>query len=73
VVFGRKLDRTMIVPIRVEYVYVLASRTTTVKVYAELREPIPVPGRRSCQAHGVDATLVNGRITETESHIRMNE
>jgi hypothetical protein len=70
VVFDRKLDKSMLKPVRVEYVYELNSTIPRVKVYSELKEPIPIPDHRNCTLRGVSATLdANGRIIETEVHI----
>lgn len=73
VVFGRVIDRSMILPLQVEYVYALPTRTTRVKVYAGLKEPLPVPGRRGCQVRALGSLLEDGRITEIESHIWMED
>ena len=68
-VFGRVLDRAMIVPARVEYVYELSTRTTRVKVHADLTQPLPVPDHPDCQVRSVSAVLEDGAIVETESHV----
>ena len=69
VIFGRKLDRSMIVPIRIEYVYELSSRTTRIKVHSNLKAPLPVPGQRDCQVLTVSAVMADGHISEIESHV----
>ena len=71
VIFGQKLDRSMIVLVRIEYVYELASRTTRIKVYSNLKAPLPVPGQPDCQILGVSAVMEDGQITEIESHVWM--
>ncbi len=71
--FGYTLDRSMIVPVRVEYVYDLASRTMRIKVYANLKAPLPVPGQSDCRILGVSAILEDGSITEIESHVWIRE
>ena len=70
-VFGPALDRTMIVPVRVEYVYALSSRTTRIQVYSNLKQPLTVPGQTGCQILGVNAVMEEGHITEIESHVWM--
>jgi len=69
--FGRTLARSMIVPARVEYVFDLFSRTTRIKVYSNLKTPVPVPGQTECQIQGVSAVMEDGHITEIESHVWM--
>ena len=68
-VFGQRLDRSMIVPVRVEYVYALADRTMRIKVYSNLNAPMPVPGQDDCRILGVSAVMEEGTITEIESHV----
>jgi hypothetical protein len=70
VVFDRKLNESMLIPVSVEYVYELTSATPRVKVYSKLKQPMPVPGQESCKLRGVSAILdAEGRIIETEAHI----
>jgi hypothetical protein len=70
IVLDRKLKRTMLIPIRVEYVYELDSAIPRIKVYSKLKQPIPVPEQGTCKIKGVSAILDhNGRIIETEAHI----
>ena len=69
--FGLTLARSMIVPARVEYVYDLFSRTTRIKVYSNLKAPLPVPGQPDYHILGVGAVMEDGQITEIESHVWM--
>jgi hypothetical protein len=68
-IFGMKLDRSMLNPVRVEYVYDLSSRATRVKVHSNLKEPLAVPGQRGCQILAVGAVMEDRHITEIESHV----
>jgi len=68
-VFGRVLDRSMITPVRVEYIFELSNRARKVKVYSNLKEPMPVPGQQDCRVLGVSSILDDGNIVETESHV----
>jgi hypothetical protein len=68
-VFGRTLDRSMIIPVRVEYVYELSSRKTRVKIYSNLKEPMAVPDHHDCRISSVGAVIEDGSIIETESHV----
>ena len=70
IVFDRKLEKSMLIPVRVEYVYELSSVIPLVKVYSKLKEPLSVPGQESCKLLGVSAILNDeGSIIETEAHI----
>jgi len=70
VVFDRKLNKSMLVPVEVEYVYKLYSAIPRIKVYSELKEPMPVPGQENYKLRGVSAILDDdGQIIETEAHI----
>ncbi len=70
-VFGQTIDRPMLVPVRVEYVYELADRAMRIKVYSNLTAPLPVPGQDDCRILGVSAVMEDGSITEIESHVWM--
>lgn len=67
--FGRKLARSEIIPVRVEYIYQISSGAMEIYVYSELKEPMPVPGQPGSRVLGVRSALEEGRIVETESHI----
>ena len=70
IVFERKLDRSMLIPVRVEYVYELNSAMPTVKVYSELKEPMSVPVLENSRIRGVSAIVdADGHIIETGAHI----
>ena len=70
IVFNQTLDKSMLKPVQVEYVYKLNSVIPIVKVYSELKQPMSVPAVESCRIHGVSATLdTDGRIIETKVHI----
>jgi hypothetical protein len=72
-IFGLKLDRSMLNPVRVEYVYDLSSRTTRIKLLSSLKEPLPVPGQHGCQILSVGAEMEDGHITEIESHVWLKQ
>jgi len=70
VVMGRKLDRSMITPARVEYVYELDGRAPVIRIYAHLNQPLSVPDMADCSVKGISATLgSDGHIVETEAHV----
>ena len=69
-VFGRRLDRSMIVPERVEYAYSVDSTVPLIKVYARLTPPIPAPNHKDCEIRAVSATMaVDGHNVDTEIHV----
>ena len=69
-VFGQQLTKSMLTPIRVEYVYELTNAIPRIKVYSELKTPLPVPAQADCKIRGVSAILnADGRIVETQAHI----
>ena len=70
IVFDRKINMSMITPIRVEYVYELNNTTPKVKVYSEIKQPIPVQNLEGCKIKGVSSILDNnGHIIDTAVHI----
>jgi hypothetical protein len=67
--FSRKLERSEIIPIRVEYDYVIATQSMEIRVYSDLKEPFPALHQSGLKVRGVSATMEGGKIIETESHI----
>jgi hypothetical protein len=69
-VFGRKLDRSMIVPRHVEYVYAIGNAIPVIKVYATLKSPITAPEHKNCEVRAVSAVLgADDQIVDTEAHV----
>ncbi|MDH5766530.1 MAG: hypothetical protein OEZ38_10990 [Gammaproteobacteria bacterium] len=69
-VLGHRLDKSMLVPVRVEYVYELNSTAPKIKVYSNIKQPVIVTGTTNCKLRGVSANLDNeGNIIETEAHV----
>ena len=70
IVFDRRLNKSMVNPVRVEYVYELESAIPRVKIFSELKQPMPVPGQDGYKLRGVSVILDSeGRIIETHMHI----
>lgn len=70
VVFGVQLERSMLVPVHVDYVYPVNGQTARVKVYARLKNPMRIPEQGNNMFTGVCAFIdMFGKITETEAHI----
>jgi hypothetical protein len=64
------LNRAILIPRRVEYVYELDDPTPTVTVYCELKEAVPVPGQPNLVVQAITAVLgYDGSIVETRAHI----
>lgn len=69
-VFGRVLDRSMVTPIQVEYVYDLDCPTPSISVYSKLTLPISMPQQGNCEARAISAAMsADGHIVETEVHV----
>lgn len=70
IIFNQILDESMLIPLRVEYIYELDSKNQSVKVYSELMQPLPVPSGQTLIFHGVSAVLnAKGHIIEVEAHV----
>lgn len=67
--FDRKLGRSEVIPIRVEYIYQISSGTTEVWIYSHLKEPMLLPGQSKTKVLGVRSLMEGSRIVETESHV----
>jgi hypothetical protein len=68
-IFGRTLEREMINPIQVEYVYDLLSRKTKLRIHATLKEALTLPDHPGCRILCISAEMEDGRIVEIESHL----
>lgn len=73
VVFGHVIGRQMLTPTQVDHAYDLAARTTAVRIHAELREPIELPGAAGYRIRCLSAVMKDGRIGEVESHVWLDE
>lgn len=70
IVFNQRFDKSMLTPIRVEYVYELKSAISKIKIYSDLKQSIPVPEQTNCKIRGISAILdAEGNIIETEAHV----
>ena len=70
VAFDTTLTKDMLIPVSVEYVYLLNSTAPRIKVFSKLKQPLPVPGQQDCELRAVSSTLDSeGHIIETEVHI----
>ena len=69
ILFDIRIDKSIIKPERVEYIYTLTDRMPTVKVYSTLTKPISLPAMPGVPINGVSAVInQEGRIIETVVH-----
>ena len=70
IVFEQILDRTVLIPLRVEYVYELNGSKPTVKVYSEIKKPMPVGDHEGILLRGISAVIDSGgHIIEIRAHV----
>ena len=70
IVFEQTLDRTVFIPLRVEYVYELDGSKPTVKIYLEIKKPIPIADHEGILLRGISAILDgSGHIIEIRAHV----
>lgn len=70
VVFGRRFDRSMLNPTRVEYVYDLNTDTPEIRVYSEMTKPMAIPGVDTCELRAVSAVMSPaGKIITIRVHL----
>jgi hypothetical protein len=67
--FGRRLDRSDITPVHVQYNYLISTGMMETRVYSALKTPMPVPDQPGYEVVGVCSAIDQGRIIETESHV----
>jgi len=69
-VFGRRLDRTMIEPELVEFVFDLVRKSAYVRIYSRVKVLLPVPEQTDFQIRGVSSIIGDeGNIIDTEAHV----
>lgn len=70
IVFGNELERSVLIPLRVEYIYELNDSKPLVKVYSEIKKIIPIPEHEGIQIRGISAILdSDGHIVEIRVHV----
>ncbi|MCG6885770.1 MAG: hypothetical protein LJE74_01015 [Proteobacteria bacterium] len=70
IVFGKVLDRTMISPVEVRYIYTKNNPEPSIEVYSLLLTTVELPGLDNCNIEGIGASLdVNGTIIESRVHV----
>lgn len=70
VVFGIRLERSMLIPVHVNYIYPVTSPIPRIKVYSRLKKPLIIPEQGNNKFTAVCAVIdMFGNIIETEAHI----
>ena len=70
IVLGKKIDKSLLVPIQVEYIYKFDGSKPSVKVYSKLKYPLAIPEHKGIRLLGVGAILDNkGNIIEIRAHV----
>ena len=70
IVFEQILDRTVLIPLRVEYVYELDGSKPIVKIYSEIKKPMPIAEHGGILLRGISAILDgDGHIIEIRAHV----
>lgn len=70
ILFGRRFDRSMLNPTRVEYVYDLNTDTPEIRVYSEVTKPMAIPGIDTCELRAVSAVMSPaGKIITIRVHL----
>ncbi len=68
-VFEKQIIRSMLEPVRVEYIYTLDNHMPTVRVFSALKKPLPFPDIPEVFVVGITGVLDrNGHITDTAVH-----
>ena len=68
-VFGIVVDKTMITPVRVEFIFQIGDVDPRIEIYSELRQPIPIPKVEQLCIHGITAVMdLNGNIVDSVAH-----
>jgi len=71
IVFEKRLNRSMIEPEQIEYIYTLDNHMPTVRVFSVLKKPVPFPDMPEVLVEGVTGVLDwNGHITESTVHCK---
>ena len=70
IVFEQQIDKSFLIPLRVEYVYELNGSPATVKIYSEVKKLIPMPEHEDIKLRGISAILdSSGHIVEIRVHV----
>lgn len=68
-IFNEVIGRSMITPVRVEFVYEIGRTVPVVTVHSRLKKPLDIPGNTAVEVRAVTAVLDgDGSIVETKAH-----
>lgn len=72
--FDQTLNREMLQPLQVEYIYTLEDPYPLIKVFSILEEPMPLPNMPDVYVKGVSGVMdINGDIIESIAHCDVGE
>ena len=70
VVFEQQIDKSILIPLRVEYIYELNGSQPTVIIYSEVKKLIPIPEHKDIKLRGISTVLDSlGHIVEIRVHV----
>jgi hypothetical protein len=70
IVFDKKIEKSLLIPMQVEYIYKFDGTKPLVKIYSELRYPVPIPQQTGIKLRGISAILDDtGHIIEVRAHV----
>lgn len=70
IVFEQKLEKSMLIPVRVKYIYELNGSSPAVSIYSELKKQITIPSLDGVQLRAVSTKIDHsGNITEIKAHV----
>ena len=70
IVFDQKIEKYLLIPMQVEYIYKFDGSKPLVKIYSELKYPIYIPQQTEIKLRGISAILNDtGHIIEVSAHV----
>ena len=70
IVFDKKIEKSLLIPMQVEYIYKFDGTKPLVKIYSELKYPVPIPQQNGIKLKGISAILDDtGHIIEVRAHV----
>jgi len=70
IVFEQTIDKSILIPLRVEYIYKLDGSQPTVIIYSEIKKLIHIPEHEGIRLRGISTILDSvGHIIEIRVHV----
>lgn len=70
IIFGQKIEKSLLIPMQVEYIYKFDGTKPFVKIYSELKYDVSIAQHPEIKLRGISAVLNNsGHIIETSAHV----